>query len=279
LISFSIAGISGLLKGALSDEVLTALQFFSHGLQTISNVVVTSAQLVYDILLAGVSSPINMVMSVLLVSVSHLLRLFGLSKNEVDAQDHNYPDAKGPPPGPEYKKSIKTDTASRKKRDDTNWFISSHPTTYSYNSSSIPTRVAGALLTKSAVPLLIMAVPVQSTVSGVHETPHRSITRSFFRTACLCLTILALAPIGGFDRYSAQSILSSIQGGEAFKNLKLKFNAVGASISQLLDNWSTRSGKSTGFAATPDIEPVHVFVGRDSPQTHRGCPFLKKSKS
>lgn len=242
---------------------------------------VTSAQLVYDILLAGVSSPINMIMSVLLVSVSHMLRLFGQSKNEVDAQDHkhNYPDAKGPPPGPEYKKSAKTDPVSRKKSDDTNGFLSFHPTTYSYNSSSIPTKVAGALLAKRAVPLLIMAVPVQSTVSGVHETPHRSIIRRFFRTACLCLTILALAPISGFDRYSAQSILSSIQGGEVFKNLKLKFNAVGASISQLLDNWSTRSGESTGFAATPDIGPVRVFVGRDSPQTRRGCPFLKKSKS
>jgi hypothetical protein len=234
-------------------------------------VIVTSAQLVYDILLAGVSSPINMIMSVLLVSVSHMLRLFGHSKNEVDAQNHNYPDAKGPPPGPDYRKNAKNDKVSRKKSDDTNGFFSSHPTTYSYNSSSIPTKVAGALLTKNEVPLLIMAVPVQSTVSGVHETPHRSITRSF--------TILALAPTSGFDRYSAQSILSSIQGGEVFKNLKLKFNAVGASISQLLDNWSTRSGQTTGFAANPDMEPDRVFVGRDSPETHRGCPFLKKSKS
>jgi hypothetical protein len=278
LIELFIAGVSGLLKGALSDEVLTALQFFFHGLQTISNLIVTSAQLVYDILLAGVSSPINMIVSVLLVTVSHMLRLFGQSKNEVDAQDHNYPDAKGPPPGPEYKKSVYTNTVSRKKSDDKNGFLPSHPTTYSYNFSSIPTKVAGALLTKNAVPLLIMAVPVQSTVSSVHEMPHRSITRSFFRTACLCLTILALAPISGFDRYSAQSIMSSIQGGKVFKNLKLKFNAVGLSISQLLDNWST-SGKSTGFAANPDKGPVRVLVGRDSPQTHRGCPFLKKSKS
>ena len=233
----------------------------------------------YDIFLAGASSPINMIMSVLLISVSHMLRLFGQLKNEVDAQEHNYPDAKGPPPDPEYKKSAKTDTVSRKKSDDTNGFLSSHPTTYSFNSSSIPTKVAGALLTKNSVPLLIMAVPVQSKVSGVDVTPHRSIIRGFFRTACLCLTILALAPISGFDRYSAQSILSSIQGGEVFKKLKLKFNAVGASISQLLDNWSTRSEKSTGFAANPDIGPVRVFVGRDSPQPHRGCPFLNKSKS
>lgn len=216
-------------------------------------------------------------MSALLLSVSHMLRLFGQLKNEVDARDHNYPDAKGPPPGPEYKKSAKTDTVSRKKSYNTNGFLSSHPTTYSYNSSSIPTKAAGALLAKNPVPLLIMAVPVQPKVSGVHETPHKSIMRGFFRTACLCLTILALAPISGFDRYSAQSMLSSIHGGEVFKNLKLKFNAVGASITQLLDNWSTRSGKSTGFAPNPG--PVRVFVGRDSPQTYRGCPFLKKSKS
>ena len=274
-----ILGLSGLLSGVISDGVDSSLQALSYGYKTSLNVVVASGHLLYDIFLAGVSSPINLIMNMLLTSLSYVMRHSGKTKTEVLAQDNYDSDTKGPPPGPESKRNPKHDTISRKKNDDTDSLHSPHPTTYSYNSSSIPTKVAGALLKKNPVPLLIMAVPVQSKLSIVHETPQRSLIRSIFRTVCLCLTILALSPISQFDRFSARNILSNLQGGEVLNSLKLKSHAVGASIARLLDNWFNKNERSKDFAATPEFGPDLVHRERYDPQTHRGCPFLKKSRS
>ena len=246
--------------------------------KTIPNVVVTSIQLLYDIFLAGVSSPMNMIMSILLLGLSHLQRLFGDMQKKVHVQDSNSSNAEGPPPGPEFKKIPMTDTVSRRRGYDINGFLPTHPTTYSYNSSSIPTKVAQAFEKENPAPLLIMAVPVQSKASGVHETPKRSLIRSILRTVCLCLTIFALAPISRFDRSSALNILSNIQRSEVFKNLKFKSHAVCASAAQLLDNWLRKIKRSNNLAAIPGANQDRPYSERYNPQPRLGCPFFKKPK-
>ena len=271
-----LTGLSGPQKGALSYKLISALQAFFHGFKIVSNLVVKGVQLLYDIFLAGVSSPVNILMNILLFGLSSILRLFNKKNKEVLAQDCNYSNIEGPPPGPEFKKIPLTNAVSRKERDDTSGSLSSYPTTYSFSSSSIPTKVIRAHLKKNSAPLLIMAVPVQYKESGVHETPHRSLIRSFFRTVCLCLTILALAPISQFDRYSVQNMMSKIQGGEVLRSLKLQSHAVGASIAQLLDNWFKKREESKDLAAIPKSNPDRVYLGRYNPNPV--CPFFKKSK-
>lgn len=220
----------------------------------------------------------NMVMSILLLGLSHLQRLFGDIQKKILIQDINSSNAEGPPPGPEFKKIPMTDTVSRRRGYDINGFLPTHPTTYSYNSSSIPTKVARAYEKENPAPLLIMAVPVQSKASVVHETPKRSLIRSILRTVCLCLTIFALAPISRFDRSSALNILSNIQQSEVFKNLKSKSHAVCASTAQLLDNWLRKIKRSNNLADTPEANQDRPYSERYNPQPRLGCPFFKKSK-
>ena len=259
------------------ERVITAIHGLFYGFKTISNVVVPSIQLLYDIFLAGIRSPINLIMGVLLLGLSHLQRLFGDMQKKVFAQDSNCSNAEGPPPGPEFKKNPKTDTVPQKKGDDLNGFLPTHPTTYSYNSSSIPTKMAQAFVKKTPTPLLIMAVPVQSKVPAVHETPRRSLFRSILRTVCLCLTIFALAPISQFDKSSALNILGNIQQNEVFKNLKFKYHAVCASTAQLLDNWLRKTKGTNDLAAIPEANQDRAYSERYKPQPRPGCPFFKKS--
>ena len=269
--------------------------FFAPGtrLKSIIVMLTVSVQFLYEIFCAGLSSPAGMVASVFDKGFMYMLLFFTTMKKIVPQFNSTGSWGQGPPSDPRppgSKKIPKTQILSLKRNIPAPPpkppvmkatvvktpvvkapVVSARPPPIQQSRSEAPSR-------QDASPVMLLTFPTYGTSSGsTGALPlSRKILRNMWRTACLCMAVLILAPRNDFTFQSIGNIRLLILESNTYK--VLLSNARNAQAAALRFYHTKIQGPARPDVATPaSKEPsLPVTVRRHISELSNGCPFLKK---
>lgn len=284
--------------GIHQNEILFFLVTAGTRLKSIMKVLTVSLQFIYEIFSSGLSSPVNMVVRMFEGGFMFLFLLFTTMK-KIILRNSDSSGGQGPPPDPRppgSKKIVKTQISSLKKSSPAppppppSSFSPPKPPVVKPKTVKTPVAVARPVpvpiqqsssevaRNQNSSPMMLLTLPSHD-VSSSTTRPlplSRKILRNMWRTACLCLAVLVLAPRNEYNFQSIQNLRGLVMESNIYQLLISKTKSAQAAILRFYHRKVQGPERNDAEISTAKASTIPVFLGRHNIEISNGCPFLKK---